>query len=104
MNRNSIKECIESLATKNSEGYDRIPQRIIKDGCEVLIDPFTDLFKKIYREKTIPGQWLISKTIPVYKNKGDKKNIESFHPIANLCSASKIFEKLILKRLMEFQN
>ena len=104
MDRNSVRECIESLATKNSEGFYRIPQRIIKDGCEILIDPFTELFKRIYGERSIPGQWLISKTIPIYKNKGDKKNIESYRPIANLCSASKIFEKLILKRIMELQT
>jgi hypothetical protein len=47
IDRNSVKEYIESLVTKNSEGYNRIPQRIIKDGCEVLIDPFNELFKKI---------------------------------------------------------
>jgi hypothetical protein len=70
MDKDSIRECIESLATKNLEGYDRIPQRVIKDGCEILIEPFTELFKRIYYKKTIPGQWLISKTVPVYKNEG----------------------------------
>ena len=66
--------------------------------------PFTELFKRIYHEKSIPEQWLVSKTIPVYKNKGEKKNIESYRPIANLCSASKFFEKLILKRILEIQT
>jgi hypothetical protein len=51
----------------------------------------------------ISGQWLISETVPVYKNKGEKKNIENYRPIANLCSASKIFEKLILKRIMKLE-
>ena len=35
---------------------------------------------------------------------GKKKNIENYCPIANLCSASKIFEKLILKRIMGLQT
>ena len=35
--------------------------------------------------------------VPIYK-KGNKKDIENYRPIANLCSTSKIFEKLILKR------
>jgi hypothetical protein len=46
---------------------------------------------------------LVSKTIPVFKIKGDKKNVENYRPIANLWSASKVFEKLILKRIMEIQ-
>ena len=47
---------------------------------------------------------LISKTIPIFKNKGDKKDIENYRPIANLCAASKVFEKLILKRILEIQE
>ena len=96
-----VRECMDSLKIKNTEGYDRIPQRILVDGSEVLHGPFSVLFSKIYQERAIPGQWLISKTIPVFKNKGDKKNIESYRPIANLCSASKVFEKLILRRILE---
>jgi hypothetical protein len=61
------------------------------------------LFKKIYYEKAVPDIGLVAKTIPVFKNKGDKKNIESYRPEANLCFVSKIFEKLILRRILEIQ-
>jgi hypothetical protein len=104
MDIDSIRECIKSLSIKNSEGFDRIPQRVIVDGCDILVKPFSILFKKIYWERSAPHQWLVSKTIPVYKNKGEKKDIESYRPIANLCSASKIFEKLILRRIMKIQS
>ena len=103
MRRHHIMECLLSLKCKNSEGFDRIPQRILKDGAEILIGPLTDLFDKIYSQRSIPSQWLVAKTIPVYKNKGDKKDIESYRPIANLCSTSKLFEKLILKRILEIE-
>ncbi len=103
MCKHHIMECLLSLKCKNSEGFDRIPQRILKDGAEILINPLTAIFNKIYMQKSIPGQWRVAKTIPVYKNKGDKKDIESYRPIANLCSSSKIFEKLILKRILEIE-
>ena len=45
-----------------------------------------------------------SNTSPVYKNKGDKKDIENYRPISNLCSSSKTFEKFILKRILEIQD
>ena len=35
---------------------------------------------------------------------GDIKNIENYRPIANLCSTSKIFEKLILQRILEIKD
>ena len=34
MTRSNIEEAIKSLKTKNSEGFDRIPQRIIIDGIK----------------------------------------------------------------------
>ena len=45
--------------------------RVLVDGAEYLLKSFEGLFERIYYQKTIPGQWLVSKTIPVYKNKGN---------------------------------
>jgi hypothetical protein len=36
--------------------------------------------------------------------KGDKNKIENYRPIANLCSASRIFEKLILWHINRIQE
>ena len=104
MDKDSVRECIISLKTKNSEGFDRIPQRILIDGVDYLLEPLTCLFKLIYEEKKVPDQWLAAKTIPIFKNKGQKKDIENYRPIANLCATSKIFEKLVLKRILEIQD
>ena len=58
----------------------------------------------IYTEKDVPDQWRVSKTIPVFKGKGSRNDITNYRPIANLCTTSKIFEKLILKRINEIQD
>jgi hypothetical protein len=102
MTSTDIKECLKSIKTKNCEGFDRIPQRVLSDGTAHLIEPFTKLFKKIYNQKAIPQQWSISKVIPIHK-KVLKCNIENYRPIANLCSSSKLFEKLILRRILEIE-
>ena len=104
MDTDSVRECILSLKLKNSEGFDRIPQRVLVDGVDHLIKPIAVLMDKIYISKQIPHQWLVSKTIPVFKNKGNPKDIENYRPIANLCSTSKIFEKLILKQILKLQD
>ena len=52
MTRDNIIECISGLKIKNTEGYDRIPQRILVDGRDSLIDPLTELFRLIYRDKS----------------------------------------------------
>ena len=96
----NISECVKKIKIKNTEGYDRIPQRILVDGVDQLLDSFVGLFDRIYDQTSVPAQWLISKTIPIYKSKGEKTDIENYRPISNLCSASKIFKKLILKRIL----
>ena len=44
---------------------------ILIDGQDSLIGPLSELFELIYRDQVMPGQWLISKIIPVHK-KGAK--------------------------------
>jgi hypothetical protein len=104
MYKASVKECILSLKLKNSEGFDRIPVRILCDGVDFLLDSLTCLFKLIYDEKKVSDQWLVVKTIPIFKNKGQTKDFENYRPIANLCAASKIFEKLILNHILSIQD
>jgi hypothetical protein len=82
MNKDSIRSVMESMKIKNSEGCDRIPRRIIKEGLENLLEPFKQLFKKIYIQRSVPEQWLLAKTIPIHK-KGPKNDMSNYRPIAN---------------------
>ena len=97
-----VLQTMISLKSKKCHGYDNIPLMVLKDGAEVLASPFTKLFEKIYQTKELPDQWKISRTLPLFK-KGNKKNINSYRPISNLCSASKI-ERLMLSRLTDIET
>ena len=103
MTEENINECIRTIKVKNCEGHDRIPQRIMVDGADHLTAPITKLFTLIYMQNKIPQQWLMAKVNPIFK-KGNKNAIENYCPISNLCSISKVFEKAILKRIMQIQN
>ena len=39
MSTQEVDKCIRSIKLKNSEGYDRIPQRILVDGANYLLPP-----------------------------------------------------------------
>jgi hypothetical protein len=103
MTEQDIIKVVKTIKTKNCEGHDRIPLRILTDGIMCLIHPLTKLFNKIYEQKTIPTQWLISKVIPIHK-KGSTSDISNYRPISNLCSCSKIYEKLILARINSLES
>jgi hypothetical protein len=59
-----VENCLKNLKTKNCEGPDRMPLRILKDGATALSKPLSVLFHKIYENKEIPEQWKVSKIIP----------------------------------------
>ena len=94
---------LKLLAKQKIEGFDWIPVYILKDSKDLLLNPLTDLFEKIYSTGVIPDQWKVSKIVPIFK-KGNKNEIENYRPIANLCSASKIFKKLILKQIQYLES
>ena len=53
MDQASIKECLLFLKIKNSEGFDRIPQQVLLDCIDYLLEPLIYLFEAIYDQKKI---------------------------------------------------
>jgi hypothetical protein len=75
-----------------------VPLIYLKDGAAELSDIITVLIKKIIQERRTPEQWKVARIVPLFK-KGDKKQIQNYRPISNLCSITKVYERLILQRL-----
>ena len=47
MGINEVEKCLKSIKMKKSEGYDRIPQRVLLNGNEHLLVPLAKLFELI---------------------------------------------------------
>jgi hypothetical protein len=60
------------MKIKNPKAFNPIPQRILIDGIEYQLTPITKLMGLMYRHKAVLHQWLVSNTIPAYKNKEKK--------------------------------
>ena len=54
MTKIDIRECIYSIKSKRCEGYDRIPVTAICDARDVLLEPYTVLFDRIYYSGKLP--------------------------------------------------
>ena len=62
----------------------------------------TKLFNGCYAVNYFPEELKVAKVIPLYKNKGDIETISNYRPISMLSTFSKLFEKLIHKRLSDY--
>jgi hypothetical protein len=70
---------------------------------EILSKPYHRLLNKIYDQNVIPEQWKTSRILKLHK-KGKKNLVENFRPISNLCAGSKVFERLVLMRILEIEE
>ena len=82
-------------------GYDNIPSFFLKSAKHV-ITPFLQLFiDYMFSEGYFPSSCKIARITPIFKN-GAKDETNNYRPISILTCFSKIIEKLIYTRLMEF--
>jgi hypothetical protein len=98
-----VFEVMKNLKDKSSYGFDNIPVKVLRDAHQILAKPYHKLLNKIYNQNIIPEQWKTSRILPLHK-KGKKNLIENYRPISNLCAGSKMFEKLILTRILEIEE
>ena len=103
MTLENVSKAMKSIKIKNCEGYDRIPQCILNEGMELLLQPTHKLFNLIYTNRKIPEQWSISKIVLIFKT-GNKYEIDNYRPIANLCAMTKVYAQLIIDRLRDIES
>jgi len=83
-----VENCLKNLKTKNCEGLDRMPIRILKDGALALLGPMSVLFHKIYEKKEILEQWKVSKIIPLHKKQTNYKPVFNYKSLRKTNSAA----------------
>ena len=52
-------------------------------------------------ELCFPDCWMVSSVVPVFKNVREMSTAESYRPVSLLSVVSKVFEKLVNKRIVD---
>ena len=90
-----------SLNSNKAIDYDTIPIFFLKVSSNILAYYLHGLIEFVFNNGTFPNNCKISKVVPIYKSE-DKNNPTNFRRISILTCFSKIFEKLLYKRLFKF--
>jgi len=93
-----VERTLKDCKPKRCYGFDRVPMIFLRDGAAELSPIITVLMQKILLEEKTPEEWKVARIVPLLK-RGDKKLITNYRPISNLCSITKIYERLLLHRL-----
>ena len=92
-----------NLKAKKASGYDDISNRLLKNIPEIALLSLVDIFNACLKIGYFPDEWKIGKIIPIPKPGKDHSLAGSFRPITLLPVIGKVFEKVILSRLLEFE-
>ena len=88
-----------NINPKKSPGFDLITGKMIRELPQKGIQLFTYISNAILRTGYFPKQWKIAQIILILKPGKDATQVASYRPISLLPTLSKLFEKLLLKRI-----
>lgn len=93
------KEIDTNINIKKAPGYDQINPKILKELPKKAMIHLTHIYNAILRTEYVPKQWKRAQVIMLLKPGKPPEQVTSYRPISLLPSLSKLFEKLLLKRL-----
>lgn len=97
-----IAGIIRNLKNNKSPGYDGFNNRVMKNLPKKAIAYLTAVVNSLLRVGCFPSQWKIGKIIPIAKP-GKRAGVpESYRPISLLPALSKVAEKVVKKRVLNF--
>ena len=94
-----IKQDIAKLHNNKSPGSDKMVNELLKYGGPVLIGRIEELFNAIFKSETNPNQWREAILFNTDNGKKDKEKLENKRGISLSNSISKVFEKIIVRRV-----
>lgn len=100
-NEQEIENIIGLLKQKNSVGFDEIPISVLKAAKNHISKVLSHLINSSFISGLYPNLLKISKIVPVYK-KGCKLELANYRPISLQSNISKIYEKVVYSRLIQY--
>ena len=96
-----VYNALASLDPTKAMGIDGVGPRVLRFCACALYLPIHHLFQTSLRYSQLPSEWCLHCITPIYKS-GDRSLISNYRPISLLCSVSKVLERLIYDKIIDF--
>lgn len=98
--KTEVAEIIKKSDPKKAPGYDLITNRILQELPESGITFLTSLFNAMTRLQFFPLEWKVAQIVMLLKPNKQPEEAKSYRPISLLPIPSKIYESLLLQRIL----
>ena len=96
-----VKKVIMNLDSSKVSGPNCIPVVTLKNCEPELSCILAELFDMCLKESCFPDCQQVSLLVPVFKNDGKRSIAKNYHPVSPFSVVSKVFEKLVNKRIVD---
>ena len=100
LSRDEITKAVNKLKY-NGKGSKTISTMVLKDNANTLSEILTHLLNSCIAEGYFPNELKVGCITPIHKN-GSKCEVKNYRPVCSLSPFSKIFERIIYNRMVEF--
>ena len=91
----------KKIKPKLSSGHDGVSSKLLKDTINEIVLPITHIINQSLVKGIVPNEMKIAKVIPIYKT-SDQMNLKNYRPVSLLPAFSKLLEKIVYDKLMNF--
>ncbi|PFX25640.1 LINE-1 retrotransposable element ORF2 protein [Stylophora pistillata] len=96
--RREISSAIRKMKDGKAAGTDNIPAEAFKADITTTTEVLHELFKSIWEDEKSPTEWKEGLIVKLPK-KGNLRDCDNHRGITLLCTASKVFNRIVLERL-----
>ena len=97
-----VTSALNSLRNNKAHGFDMIKNEFLKFAGPKMKNTFVKLFNVILNTGVFPSDWSVGVIKPIYKNKGNRENVNNYRGISLLSCFGKLFTCVINKRIKSF--
>lgn len=100
-NVDEVTHVINNLKSDSAPGLDLIDNKLIKSLKTEIINPLLHIINLSLSTGCFPSIWKVALVTPIHKD-GSKDSPSNYRPISLLSTFSKILEKIVNKRLINY--
>ena len=97
-----VISAVKDLKNCKAPGYDCIINEYIKYTLHVCMPIYLKLFNRILDLGIVPEIWTLGIIMPIYKNKGNPNDPDSYRGITLVSSVGKLFTSILNSRLTKY--